>query len=577
VKLRLRQRSVPANGPWPAQIHPVLARILAARGVITPQDAELRLQHLHSPETISGIDRGVELLLQALRHQWRILIVGDFDCDGATASAVAVRGLRMLGAIDVDFCVPHRMRHGYGLSPALVADIASPLPQLIVTVDNGIASHAGVLAAHARGMRVLVTDHHLPGETLPAADAIVDPHLPGDGFPSRCLAGVGVMFYLLLALRARLRAEGAFAGQGGPDLAELLDLVALGTVADLVPLDRNNRILVEAGLRRLRSGRGNPGLCALAAVAGRHPERLYAEDFGFALGPRLNAAGRLEDMRLGIACLLTDDPADARRMAAELDAINRQRRKLQTQMVDEAGALTASLDQGEGGVAPAGVTVFDPGWHPGVVGLVASRLKDSLHRPVIAFAPAGEGEGGDAALRGSGRSISGFHLRDALADIDVRYPGMITRFGGHAMAAGMSLPREHHAAFSAAFAEAANRLMDPALLQAECWTDGELSLEERTRALAEALREAGPWGQGFPEPLFEGEFQVKHTRVVGERHLKLQLRALADDSEIDAIWFDGVSYGVPAPTVRAVYHLELDDFRDRRGVQLRIKHLLPVG
>jgi single-stranded-DNA-specific exonuclease len=569
----LRRRAVPQHGPWPADVHPVLQRVYAARGVLCAAEAELRLQGLCAPDGIAGMAAAVSLLRQALAENWRILIVGDFDCDGATASAVAVRGLRMLGARQVDFRVPHRLLHGYGLSPALVADLALPMPQLIVTVDNGIASHAGVAAAQARDIRVLVTDHHLPGPTLPAADAIVDPHLPGDRFGSRHLAGVGVMFYLLLALRAQLRAEGAFAGGNGPDLAELLDLVALGTVADLVVLDRNNRILVEAGLRRLRSGRGNPGLRALAEVAGRRCEGLFAADLGFALGPRLNAAGRLEDMRLGIECLLCDDPMSARRLAAELDVINRERRTRQSEMVNEAEALVAAGPEQD----PAALIVFDPDWHPGVVGLVASRIKDARHRPVLAFAPAGEGEGGSSELRGSARSIPGFHIRDALAAVDAAQPGLLTRFGGHAMAAGLSLPMAHLDRFRAAFVAQAEAMIEPAMLRAECWTDGEIASAECSRELAEALQRAGPWGQGFPEPAFDGRFEVRSWRVVGERHLKYRLSAADGNAEIDAIQFDGWGGEPPPRRLHAVYHLELDDFRDRHGVQLRIRHTLPVG
>jgi len=573
VSPKLRRREVPASGAWADDVHPVLQRVYAARGVINSEQAGLRLQGLCSPAGMAGIDAGVDLLLHALRADWRILIVGDFDCDGATASAVAVRGLRMLGAKQVNFRVPHRLRHGYGLSPTLVADLEHPLPQLIVTVDNGIASHAGVLAARALGIRVLITDHHLPGPSLPEADAIVDPHLPEDQFQSRHLAGVGVMFYLLLALRARMRGEGVFGTDTGPDLAELLDLVALGTVADLVPLDRNNRILVDAGLRRLRSGRGNPGLCALAEIAGRPLATVLAQDFGFALGPRLNAAGRLEDMRLGIECLLTDDPATARRIARELDGINRERRSLQTQMVDEAEILLAEAAEDPATMSVAGIVVFDPGWHAGVVGLVASRLKDAMHRPVIALAPAGEGEGGAAELRGSARSIAGFHVRDALAAIDAAQPGLITRFGGHAMAAGLSLPTAHLDAFRSAFEAYAIRTIEPSMLQAEIWSDGEIGDQERSRVLAQALRDGGPWGQGFPEPSFDGEFRVNSWRVVGERHLKLRLLS-ATGAEVEAIHFGGYNGVAPAQHVHAVYHLELDDFRDRHGVQLRVTHIL---
>jgi len=573
VTPRLRRRLVPAHGPWADDVHPILQRVYAARGVTNTNEAALRLQGLCSPSGMSGIESGVDLLMRALRADWRILIVGDFDCDGATASAVAVRGLRMLGAKQVSFRVPHRLRHGYGLSPTLIADLEHPLPQLIVTVDNGIASHAGVLAARELGIRVLITDHHLPGPSLPAADAIVDPHLPDDQFQSRHLAGVGVMFYLLLALRARMRSEAQFGAGPGPDLAELLDLVALGTVADLVPLDRNNRILVDAGLRRLRSGRGNVGLCALAEVAGRPLETLLAQDFGFALGPRLNAAGRLEDMRLGIECLLTDEPETARRIARELDGINRERRSLQTQMVDEAELLLADAAENSGSTPAAGIVVFDPGWHAGVVGLVASRLKDAMHRPVVALAPAGEGEGGTSELRGSARSIPGFHVRDALAAIDAAQPGLITRFGGHAMAAGMSLPTAHLSAFRAAFEAYAMCAIEPAMLQAEIWSDGEISDHERCRSLALALRDGGPWGQSFPEPSFDGVFRVCSWRVVGERHLKMRLQS-ETGSEVEAIHFGGWTGTAPEQQVHAVYHLELDDFRDRRGIQLRVTHVL---
>ncbi len=569
MSLAIRRREVPAHGPWPDHVPAVLQRVYAARGVHGPADAELRLQALHPPAGIAGLDAGVALLRTALRAQWRVLVVGDFDCDGATASAVAVRGLRMLGFRHVDFRVPHRMRHGYGLSPGLIAELDAPLPDLILTVDNGVAAHAGVDAAHARGIRVLVTDHHLPGPTLPDADAIVDPCLGDCGFPSRHLAGVGVMFYLLLALRAALRAEDAWAGRVEPDLASLLDLVALGTVADLVALDRNNRILVEAGLRRLRSGQATPGLLALADVAGRRPEQMVAADLGFALGPMVNAAGRLDDMTIGIACLLADDPAQAHALARRLDAINRERRDLQAQMVDEAQALAQVPPGGE---LPAALSVFDAGWHPGVVGLVASRLKESLHRPVVALAPAGEEAPG--MLRGSARSIAGYHIRDALAAVDAAHPGLIARFGGHAMAAGLTLDAGHLERFGDALRRHAETTLDAETLRAECWTDGELAPADCTRPLADALRLAGPWGQGFPEPRFDGVFRVVEWRVVGERHLKLRLSA--GGAAIDAIQFGGWQGGAPPREVAAVYRLAPDDFRDRGGVQLQVEHLLPA-
>jgi single-stranded-DNA-specific exonuclease len=570
---RIRRREVPAHGPWPDSVHPVLQRVYAARGVHGPADAELRLQALLHPETMGGLDAAVALLEQALAAQWRILVVGDFDCDGATGTAVAVRGLRLLGARQVGFRVPHRMRHGYGLSPALVADLETR-PDLIVTVDNGIASHAGIAAARAAGIRVLVTDHHLPGERLPEADAIVDPNLPGDAFPSKHLAGVGVVFYLLLALRARLRATGRFAGGIEPDLGELLDLVALGTVADLVPLDRNNRTLVAAGLRRLRSGRCNPGLAALAAVAGRRLDQLVATDLGFALGPRINAAGRLEDMSVGIACLLADDPDEALSLARRLDAINQERRGLQSQMVDEGERLLDGLRLQDVGALPAAVCLFDPEWHAGVVGLVASKLKERLHRPVIAFAPAGAEAPG--MLRGSARSIAGFHLRDALADLDAAQPGLIERFGGHAMAAGLSLPLARLDEFRTAFERLAAGRLDAAMLRAELLSDGELAAGDLCRPLAEQLRQAGPWGQGFPEPLFDGCFELLEWRQVGSAHLKLQLLS-AEGVTVSAIQFGGWQGDAPPARLRLAYQLEVDDFRGRAGVQLLVRHLQPDG
>jgi single-stranded-DNA-specific exonuclease len=569
----IRRREVPEHGPWPSRIHPVVQRVYAARGVLHPADAELRLQALLHPSAMGGLQAAVELLQHALAEDWRIIVVGDFDADGATGTAVAVRGLRLLGARRVGFRVPHRMLHGYGLSPALVADLLDDRPDLIVTVDNGIASHAGVAAARAAGIRVLITDHHLPGETLPAADAIVDPNLPGDGFPSKHLAGVGVMFYLLLALRAHLRELGRFGGGREPDLSLLLDLVALGTVADLVPLDRNNRILVAAGLRNLRAGRCQPGLRALAEVAGRRLEQLVATDLGFALGPRINAAGRLEDMSIGIECLLSDDPAHARTLATQLDGINAERRGLQQQMVDEGERLVMAWSRDARGPLPAGVCLLDPEWHAGVVGLVASKLKERLHRPVIAFAPAGDEAVGE--LRGSARSIPGFHIRDALAEVDAAHPGLIARYGGHAMAAGLSLPLAHFEAFRSAFEAVASTRLDAAALRAELWSDGELDHSDLGRELAEQLRQAGPWGQGFPEPLFDGTFEVLDWRPVGQAHLKLLLQPLAGGAPVAAIHFGGWSDAPPPARVHLAYQLELDDYRGRSGVQLLVRQRAP--
>jgi single-stranded-DNA-specific exonuclease len=574
MTMRLLRRAVPDFTPWPADVHPVLQRVYAARGVVRPDDAEARLAQLLRPETLGGLDAAVSLLVAALREERRILVVGDFDADGATGTAVAVRGLRMLGARNVSFRVPHRIRHGYGLSPELVADLRGERPDLLLTVDSGIACLRGVEAANAAGMRVIVTDHHLPGEALPAAAAIVNPNLQGDAFPSKALAGVGVVFYLLLALRRALRGADWFVQQGmqEPDLAVLLDLVALGTVADMVPLDANNRVLVQAGLRRMRAGLLQPGLRALAQLAGRRLDRLSTSDLGYAIGPRLNAAGRLEDMSIGIACLLCDEEGEALQLAAQLDAINAERRELQQQMVEQAEVLVAAALGRAGELLPHGVCVFDPEWHPGVVGLVASRLKDRLHRPVIAFAPGGE----DGLLRGSARSIAGFHVRDALADIAAREPGLLGRFGGHAMAAGLSLAPANLERFRTAFAELAQARIDAAALQAELWSDGPLARADFNRALAEQLRLAGPWGQGFPEPLFDGEFAVESWRVVGEAHLKLRLRHPDGGEPLDAIEFGGWRGEPPPSRLSLAFQLDLDDWRDRRGVQLLVRHRAPA-
>ncbi len=573
--MRIRRRPQPSQSPWPG-VHPVLQRVYAARGVADAAEVQHRLAAMLSPALLGGLDRAVALLADAIARQRRICVIGDFDADGATGTAVAVRGLRLLGARHVGFRVPHRMRHGYGLSPELVADLADVSPELLLTVDSGIACIPGVAAAQAAGMQVIVTDHHLPGAQLPAADAIVNPNLAGDGFPSKALAGVGVMFYLLLALRAHLRGQGAFAAGDEPDLATLLDLVALGTVADMVPLDANNRILVAAGLRRLRSGRGQPGLRALMQVAGREAVHAGSSDMGFALGPRINAAGRLEDMALGIECLLTDDDAHALRLATQLDAINRERRDLQDQMLQQAEAMAADciavIESGSDS-GDAALCVLDAEWHPGVVGLVASRLKERLHRPVIAFAPGGE----DGLLRGSARSIRGFHIRDALADVAAAQPGLISRFGGHAMAAGLSLPAECLDAFREAFIALANARLDAADLQAELWSDGELGAEDFSRDLAEQLRDGGPWGQGFPEPVFDDEFLLGSWRTVGNGHLKMQLRHAVSGQTIDAIQFGGFDGSPPAARLHLAYQLETDDFRDRRGVQLLVRHRINLG
>ena len=579
---RLRRREIREPGQWPETLSPLLRRLYAARGATCIAQAQPRLAHLLPPDGMGGLDDATALLVQAMANDRHIVVVGDFDCDGATACAVGVRGLRMLGAQRVSHAVPNRMVHGYGLSPGLVADLAALRPDLLVTVDHGIACHAGIAAAKARGWQVLVTDHHLPGDALPPADAIVNPNLPGDAFPSKMLAGVGVMFYVLLALRRQLSSRdrpdhehpdaaihGGPSREGWPDLASLLDLVAVGTVADLVPLDANNRALVAAGLRRLRAGQGCAGLQALIAVAGRDPRTLTTADIGFALAPRINAAGRLEDMALGIQCLLSDDAVHARAIAAELDGINAERRALQQQMTDDAEGVLASITLD--GALPPALCLFDPQWHPGVVGLVASRLKERSQRPAFAFAPS---EPGGTSLRGSARSIPGLHIRDVLAAIDSAQPGLIDRFGGHAMAAGLSLARDALPRFERALHEEVARLLDPALLRAEVVSDGELQPHEFDAIHARMLRDGGPWGQGYPEPLFDGRFDVLAWRVVGERHLKLELGC--GGQRLNAIEFGGWQGDAPPPSVRVAYRLEPDGYRGGDAIQLVVVHREPA-
>jgi single-stranded-DNA-specific exonuclease len=588
------RRRVPQGTPqgWSEAVHPVLREVYAARGVLHPAQAEHRLRHLLAPTSLGGLDRAVELLIEAITGDWSIVIAGDYDCDGATGTALAVRGLRLLGARRVDYAIPNRFVHGYGLSPALVASL-DPAPRLIVTVDNGVASVAGVAAAQARGIRVIVTDHHLPGEQLPAADALVNPNVlqlracghgtpacercaddarRNQAFASRALAGVGVMFYLLLAVRAGLRAQGAFAGREEPDLSGLLDLVALGTVADLVPLDFNNRVLVEAGLKRIRSGRACPGIGALVEAGRRSLAGVCASDLGYAVGPRLNAAGRLEDMRLGVECLLTDDPAQARVLAERLSAINQERRDLQDAMVAEAEAMIGALGL-EGVGERTGVTLYEPSWHAGVVGLVASKLKERLHRPVIAFAPADEDRPDE--LRGSARSIAGFHVRDALAAIDARMPGLIERFGGHAMAAGLSLKARDYPRFAEAFDAVAREWLDEERLQAVLYTDGELPPGTFTLELARQLRDGGPWGQGFPEPLFDNLFECAQWRAMGERHWRLSLRDPRDGGLHEAVMFN-VRTEAPPPRLRAVFELSINDWQGRESARLLLRHVEPA-
>ncbi|TDR37393.1 exonuclease RecJ [Tahibacter aquaticus] len=569
---RIERRAPSEEGnTWPAAMHPVLRRIYAARGIAAANDVEHRLARLLAPQRLGGMERACELLEQALRQGQRIVVVGDFDADGATGTAVAVRGLRLLGAGDVDYQVPNRFTHGYGLSPALVADLLPRKPDLILTVDNGVAAHAGVEAANAQGIAVIVTDHHLPGDSLPAAAALVNPNLAGDDFPSKALAGVGVMFYVLLALRARLRAGDWFATRPEPDLSVLLDLVALGTVADLVPLDYNNRVLVEAGLRRIRLGQGCAGVQALIEASKRSAGTLCASDLGFALGPRINAAGRLDDMRLGIECLLCDEPNRARQLAESLSAINAERRDLQAQMVEQGEATVAQyLSRYGADTLPVGVVLFEPDWHVGIVGLVASKLKERLHRPVIACAPANEdGE----EIKASGRSIPGFHLRDALAEVDAKNPGLLQRFGGHAMAAGLSLSAGRLAEFAAEFDAVARQRLDPALLDPVLHTDGCLAAGDYDLELARQLRFAGPWGQAFPEPLFDDEFRLVDWKLMGQTHLRLTLQHASRREPLEAVMFGGYQGAPPPRHLRAAFQLSIDEWNGRERLRLLIRHL----
>lgn len=573
---RIERRRAADGVALPDSLHPLLRRIYALRGVGNPEDLDQSLASLLDFHALGGMPKAVDLVAGCLHDRRRILIVGDFDADGATSSALGMRALRRLGAAQVDYLVPNRFEYGYGLTPEIVALAADRHPDLIITVDNGISSHAGVRAARAAGMRVLVTDHHVPGPVLPDADAIVNPNLPGDAFPSKSLAGVGVMFYLLLALRARLRAESWFEARSIPEprLAEFLDIVALGTVADLVPLDHNNRVLVAQGLARMRAGRSVAGIQALFEVAHRDPARLTAADLAFGAAPRLNAAGRLTDMSLGIELLLTDDAARAHALALQLDELNHQRREIEAQMQEEALQSLASMRfDGEDSGLPLGVCLFREEWHQGVVGLVASRIKDRAQRPVIAFARAGDG-----MLKGSGRSVKGLHLRDALAAVDTRCPGLLSKFGGHAMAAGLSLAESDFGAFAAEFDAEVRRRVTAEELAGVILSDGELPAQYLTLECAELLRNAGPWGQGFPEPVFDGEFRLLSQRVVGEGHLKMELLNPLGRVPVEAIAFRQ-SDALPASgceRVRVVYRPDVNEFRGERRLQLLVDFVEPV-
>jgi single-stranded-DNA-specific exonuclease len=560
-----------------AQLDPLLQRIYQSRGISQQQQLGRRLNDLPRPDLMAGIGAASQRLVSAIQHQQSVLIVGDFDADGATSSALMVLALKAMGLRQVDFLVPNRFDYGYGLTPEIVDLAAVKSPQLIITVDNGISSVDGVARANQLGIEVIVTDHHLPGAVLPAAVAIVNPNQVGCEFPSKNLAGVGVAFYLLCAVRALLREQQWFVEQNitEPDMSQWLDLVALGTVADVVPLDQVNRILVHQGLIRVRAGQSRPGIQALLRIAGKNSRSLVASDLGFALGPRLNAAGRLDDISLGIQCLLSDDPQQALRAAQALDELNQDRKHIEADMQREALGIVEQLSI-DGEDIPVALCLFQSDWHQGVVGLLASRIKEKYHRPVAAFACGDNGQ-----LKGSLRSVPGLHIRDTLDAVATQNPGLISKFGGHAMAAGLTLEQSQLAEFEQAFQRQVAQCLSADDLQVKLVTDGSLSAQQLAMPTAQLLRDAGPWGQQFPEPSFTGNFQIVQQRIVGENHLKLSLAPQDQpDQVIDAIWFniDTAAWPNPALTdVNCVFKLDINEFRGMEKVQLLIQHMQPLS
>ena len=560
----------------PDSMHPLLRRVYSQRKIKHVEELELGLENLIPPERFKGIDAAIELLIDALRQQQRVLIVADFDADGATSCVVALTALRQFGYQHTDYIVPNRFDYGYGLTPEIVELAKTRNPDLIITVDNGISSIEGVAAAKLAGIKTLITDHHLPGADAPNADAIVNPNQNGCNFPSKSIAGVGVIFYVMLALRARLREINWFeeSSIAEPKLVDLLDLLALGTVADVVALDRNNRILVSEGLRRIRAGRTRPGIKSLLEIAGRSITRLTASDLGFSVGPRLNAAGRLDDMSTGIECLLTDHEGTAYKLALQLDDMNKDRKQIEGDMREQAFKFLQefSLEESE---LPAALCIYDGRWHQGVVGILASRVKEKFNRPVIAFADANDS---GVEIKGSARSIKGFHIRDALDAVASSNPGMISKFGGHAMAAGLSLEKGKLKEFTKAFQEQAALLLDEELLQAHIMSDGDINQNELSMDTAAVLIKGGPWGQEFPEPVFDGKFKVIQQRRVGENHLKLVLAPeLAPRQTIDAIAFNIDKQEWPAPEmtdIEIAYKLDINEFRGNQTLQLMVEHII---
>jgi single-stranded-DNA-specific exonuclease len=558
-------------------LHPVLNRIYHNRGITSPSELDMSLEHLLKFDSLTGIETAVVLLEQAIEQNKSILIIGDFDADGATSTALAVRALKSFGAEKVNYLVPNRFEFGYGLTPEIVEYARQYDPDVIVTVDNGISSLQGVETANSLGIKVVVTDHHLAGHELPAADAIVNPNQPGDKFPSKVIAGVGVIFYVMLALRNRLRESNWFQQQQikDPNLAELLDLVALGTVADVVPLDYNNRIMVSQGLARIRAGYCCKGIQALVKIAGRQLNRLQAQDLGFVVGPRLNAAGRLDDMSLGIACLLTENEDAALEYAEQLNQLNQERKSIELDMQSKALSILQTIAPQK---IDMGICLYDPNWHQGVIGILASRIKDKYHRPVIAFADAGDdAQTGQAIIKGSARSVSGVHIRDVLDTVATHHPGLVSKFGGHAMAAGLTLYKKDFEQFAVAFNEEVSQFLGVDDLHNVIHSDGDLTEHDIDLPLANLLETAGPWGQHFPEPIFDGRFEIVQRRIVGERHLKLVLRLPRGQRLIDAIAFNCVDENWPESVQFAdiAYKLTTNEFRGQVSTQLIIEHIEP--
>ncbi len=577
---KIVRRPVPDGINLPDSLHPVLKRIYASRNIKSADELDYSLATLLPFKSLTNIDKAVSLLQEVLEEKKKVLIVADFDADGATSCALAIRGLTMMGAENIVYVVPNRFEYGYGLTPEIVDVALGYDPDLLITVDNGISSVAGVKRAKENGVKVLITDHHLPGENLPEADAIVNPQLNGDQFPSKNLAGVGVVFYILLALRAKLREAGWFDKKeiAIPNLAQLLDIVALGTVADVVPLDKNNRTMVAHGLKLIKQNKSIAGITAILKQSGRSLATLSASDLGFSIAPKLNAAGRLTDMSLGIECLLTDDSEKAKEIANQLNDLNKERQLIQNEMHEQAMLVLDKYLQHTSKEIPQGLCLYDADWHQGVIGIIASKVKESFNRPVIAFAKESDGEEGNLIIKGSARSIQGLHIRDLLEDITRLYPDMILTFGGHAMAAGLTIKESSFDKFSNAFIERIKHNISLEQMLDESVTDGELAAAELSMQLAQEILGAGPWGQLFPEPIFEGKFKIMDKRIVGEKHLKLRLQADGNKRILDAIAFNMTDedWPVDSEEIHSTYRLGINDFRGNTQLQLFIEHIEPL-